>query len=52
MARQGWTVGEVAGAPGISEKTVRRHIKSGQLKAWMEEGQWLIERVGKERTDG
>ncbi|MBN2185912.1 MAG: helix-turn-helix domain-containing protein [Dehalococcoidia bacterium] len=52
MARQGWTVGEAARALGISEKTVRRHIKSGQLKAWMEDGQWLIERAGKERTEG
>ena len=52
MARQAWTVSEAARALGISEKTVRRHIKSGQLKAWMEDGQWLIERAGKGRTEG
>ena len=52
MARQGWTVGEVARALGISEKTVRCHIKSGQLEAWMEDGQWLISRAGKEWPNG
>ena len=51
MARQGWTVSEAARTLGISEKTVRRHIKSGQLKAWMQDGQWLIERAGKGRTE-
>lgn len=52
MTRQAWTVTEAARALGISEKTVRRHIKSGQLKAWMEDGQWLIERAGKGKTEG
>ena len=52
MTRQAWTVTEAARTLGISEKTVRRHIKSGQLKAWMENGQWLIERAGKGRTEG
>lgn len=52
MTRQGWTVSEAARALGISEKTVRRHIKSGQLKARMEDGQWLIERAGKGQTGG
>lgn len=52
MTRQGWTISEAARALGISEKTVRRHIKSGRLKAWMEDGQWFIERAGKGQTEG
>ncbi len=52
MTRQAWTVTEAARALGISEKTVRRHIKSGRLKARMEDGQWLIERGGKGKTEG
>lgn len=52
MTRQDWTVSEAARALGISEKTVRRHIKSGQLKARMDGGQWLIERAGKGQIEG
>ena len=45
MGRQYWTLRETADALGVSDKTIRRRIKSGRLKAKMENGEWLVERV-------
>src|SRR3972149_82954 len=33
MSSQGWSVSEAAGALGVSEKTIRRHIKAGKIQA-------------------
>jgi excisionase family DNA binding protein len=35
MTRQYWTILETALKLGVSDKTVRRHIKAGKLKAFM-----------------
>jgi len=51
MARHGWTIVEAARGLGVSEKTVRRYIKSGKLTAWMKDGQWLIEMGGEGKTE-
>ena len=37
---QGYTVQQAAEALGVSEMTVRRHIKQGKLKAWTVEGKY------------
>jgi len=43
MTRQHWTIKEAAEALGISEKTVRRRIKDGTLKAEQVPGKYGIE---------
>jgi excisionase family DNA binding protein len=45
MARQYWTLSEAAEALGVSDKTIRRRIRSGQIKAKMEHGQWFVEQL-------
>ena len=37
---QGYTVQQAAEALGVSEMTIRRHIKQGKLKAWTVEGKY------------
>jgi len=43
MSGQGWTVKEAAKALGCSEKTVRRNIKSGKMKAQQVPGKYGME---------
>jgi len=43
MSREYWTIGETAKKLGVSEKTIRRRIKCGELKARMESGRWMVE---------
>ncbi len=56
MAGQKWTIDQAARALGVSEKTIYRRIKSGQLQATLEgtppTEHWMIEPVagGKEET--
>ncbi len=47
MSGQGLTVAEAAEALGVSERTVRRHIKSGKIKADLVPGRYGMEyRIG------
>ena len=43
MAGQGWTIKQAAKALGQSEKTIRRHIKSGEIKAEQVLGKYGME---------
>jgi excisionase family DNA binding protein len=43
MSRQGWTVKEVAKILGQSEKTIRRRIKRGEIKAEQMSGKYGME---------
>lgn len=43
MDKQHWTIKEAAEALGLSEKTVRRRIKDGTLKAQQTQGKYGIE---------
>ncbi len=43
MSRQGLTVAEAAEALGLSERTIRRHIKSGKVKADLVPGHYGME---------
>jgi len=43
MEKQHWTIKEAAEVLGISEKTVRRRIKDGTLKAEQTQGKYGIE---------
>jgi len=43
MARQGWTVKQAAKALGQSEKTIRRRIKNGEIKAEQVPGKYGME---------
>jgi len=43
MSGQGWTVKEAAKALGRSEKTIRRNIKSGKMKAQQVPGKYGME---------
>jgi excisionase family DNA binding protein len=43
MSGQGLTVAEAAEALGVSERTVRRHIKSGKIKADLVPGRYGME---------
>ena len=43
MSGQGLTIAEVAEALGLSQRTIRRHIKSGKIKAELVPGQYGIE---------
>jgi excisionase family DNA binding protein len=43
MSVQGWTVKEAAKALGRSEKTIRRNIKSGKMKAEQVPGKYGME---------
>ena len=43
MSGQGWTVKEAAKALGQSEKTIRRRIKSGEIKAERVPGKYGME---------
>ena len=43
MSGQGLTIAEAAEALGLSQRTVRRHIKSGKIKAELMPGQYGIE---------
>lgn len=40
MSGQGLTVAEAAQALGLSQRTIRRHIKSGKIKAELVEGSY------------
>ena len=43
MSGQGWTIKEAAKALGRSEKTIRRNIKSGKIKAQEVAGKYGME---------
>ena len=43
MTKQHWTIKEAAEALGLSEKTIRRRIKDGTLKAEQSQGKYGIE---------
>ena len=43
MAGQGWTVKQAAEALGQSEKTIRRRIKSGEIRAEQVPGKYGVE---------
>jgi MerR family copper efflux transcriptional regulator len=40
MSSQGLTIAEAAEALGLSQRTIRRHIKSGKIKAELMPGQY------------
>jgi excisionase family DNA binding protein len=43
MSRQSLTIAEAAEALGLSQRTIRRHIKSGKIKADLMPGQYGAE---------